>query len=197
MADLDLGSANKAQQEKVIEDLLADLKISSTTRDNLFSLTYRAPDQEKAKRVIQSMVSIFVESSLGASRKDTDSAKVFLNEQIKSFESKLEEAEARVKEFRLRNLDMQLSDGKDAASRIAEFSKQYGDAQLQLREAENARDAAKSQLQAERTQNKNLATQSLLEESAAQVSTPEIDARIDAQKRNLDALAAALHRAAS
>jgi hypothetical protein len=50
--------------------------------------------------VIQSLVSIFVESSLGASRKDTDSAKTFLNEQIKQYEAKLEEAEARVKEFR-------------------------------------------------------------------------------------------------
>ena len=188
MADLDLASSTKVQQDRIIDDLMSGIKIGSTTRDNLFSLSYRESDQEKAKRVIQSLVSIFVESSLGASRKDTDSAKVFLNEQIKSFEAKLEEAETRMKAFRMRNLDMQLSDGKDAASRIAEISKQYGDARLMLREAENARDAAKSQLEAEQSQSKNLLTKSLLAESASQISTPEIDARIDAQKRNLDAL---------
>lgn len=189
MADLDLSSTNKPQQEKVIEDLMKDLRISSTARDNLFTLSYKDADQEKAKRVIQSLVSIFVESSLGATRKDTDSAKVFLNEQIKSFEAKLEEAEARLKEFRLRNLDLQLNDGKDAASRIAELSRQFEDASLQLREAERARDSAKTQLEAERSQNKgSTVTRSLLEESSLQVSTPEIDGRIDAQVRNLDTL---------
>ena len=138
--------------------------------------------------MIQSLVSIFVESSLGASRKDTDSAKTFLNEQIKQYEAKLEEAEARVKEFRLRNIDSQSSDGKDATTRVGELSRQLEQARLELREAENARDAAKQQLAAEKGQGPSLATQSLLQESSISVATPEIDSRIEAQKRNLDAL---------
>jgi polysaccharide chain length determinant protein (PEP-CTERM system associated) len=190
MADLDLGASTKLQQERVIEDLLKELRISSTSRDNLFSLTYRDSDQERAKRVIQSMVSIFVESSLGASRKDTDSAKVFLNEQIKTFEARLEEAEARVKEFRLRNLDMQLTEGKDAAARIAELGRQYEDARLLLREAENARDSAKSQLAAEKNKTRGSELPNLLADASnvGGIATPEIDGRIDAQKRALDAL---------
>ena len=65
-------------------------------------------------------------------------------------------------------------------------------ARLELREAENARDAAKKQLEAERggagSTGANLVTQSLLQESAISVATPEIDGRIDAQKRALDGL---------
>lgn len=188
MADLDLAATSKPQQEQLIEDLMKGIKISSTARDNLFSLSYREADQEKAKRVIQSMVSIFVESSLGASRKDTDSAKVFLNEQIKSYEAKLEESEARLKEFRLRNLDLQTTDGKDMASRLQELGRQLEDAKLQLREAENARDAAKQQLQAERTGNRADKLPDLLAQAEVAVNTPEIDGRLDAQKRNLDGL---------
>lgn len=187
MADLDLKNTSKAQQDSLIESLMKTLEIKSTNRDNLYSLSFRDSDKEKAKRVIQSLVSIFVESSLGASRKDTDSAKVFLNEQIKSYEGKLEEAEARLKEFRLRNLDLQTADGRDSASRLGEISRQLDQARLELREAENARDSAKQQLSAEK-QSGSSVTQSLLQESAISVSTPEIDARIDAQKRNLDAL---------
>ena len=93
MADLDLGASSKLQQDKLYEELSKDIKISSTTRDNLFTLSYQSHDREKAKRVIQSMVSIFVESSLGASRKDTESARAFLDEQIRNFEASLEEAE--------------------------------------------------------------------------------------------------------
>lgn len=188
MADMDLKAASKTEQEALVERLTKEIQIRNTGRDNLYSLAFKDSDQEKAKRVIQSLVSIFVESSLGASRKDTDSAKTFLNEQIKQYEAKLEEAEARVKEFRLRNLDMQSADGKDSATRVAEMSRQLEQAKLELREAENARDSAKAQLAAEKGQGANLATQSLLQESSISVATPEIDARIDALKRNLDGL---------
>lgn len=189
MADLDLKTSSKAQQEALIEELMGTLSIRSTGRDNLYSLAYVDADKEKAKRVIQAMVSIFVESSLGASRKDTDSAKVFLDEQIKGYEAKLEEAETRLKEFRIRNIDMQTGDGKDSASRLAGISQQLETAKLELREAENARDAARKQLEAERTSGGATGVaQSLLQESNLSVATPEIDARLDAQKRALDSL---------
>ncbi|RVU49811.1 XrtA system polysaccharide chain length determinant [Rubrivivax rivuli] len=189
MADLDLRAASKADQDALIEKLTKGIEIRSAGGVNLYSMAYRDQEPEKAKRVIQSLVSIFIESGLGASRKDTDSAKTFLAEQIKTFETKLEEAEARLKEFRLRNLDSQVADGKDAASRLTEIGAQLEAAKLQLREAENARDAAKAQLQAEKGQGSGSSvTQSLLQESALAVSTPELDARLDAQKRNLDGL---------
>ncbi|OYU44011.1 MAG: chain length-determining protein, partial [Burkholderiales bacterium PBB4] len=190
MADLDLKSKSRAEQEALIESLMQSVKIGSVGRDNLYALSYADADRDKAKRVIQSMVSIFVESSLGASRKDTDSAKVFLDEQITAYAARLEEAETRVKEFRLRNIDMQSGDGKDSASRLSEISQLLERAKLDLREAENARDAAKRQVEGERAQAAGgpSTAQSLLQESAVPIVTPEIDARIEAQKRNLDAL---------
>src|SRR6218665_1447617 len=79
MADLDLDSGSKGEQDAVVEHLMRTLQIRSADRDNLYMLSFRDSDPEKAKRPIQSLVSIFVESSMGASRKDTDSAKVFIN----------------------------------------------------------------------------------------------------------------------
>jgi polysaccharide chain length determinant protein (PEP-CTERM system associated) len=188
MADLDLKNDSRAKQEALIEKLMDTLEIKSTARDNLYTLSFKDPDSAKAQRVIQSLVSIFVESSLGASRKDTQSAKFFINEQIKSYEAKLEEAEARLKEFRLRNIDLQTPDGRDSAARLGDLGAQLDQARLELREAETARDAAKTQIAAERSQSGDAAAKSLLEESALSVSTPEIDARIELQKKNLDAL---------
>ena len=188
MADLDLKSAGKGDQEALIERLSKGIEIRTAGGMNLYSLAYRDSEQERAKRVIQSLVSIFVESGLGSSRKDTDAAKTFLNEQIKTFESRLEEAEARMKEFQLRNIATQSADGKDAATRLTEANSQLQAAQLQLREAEFARDAAKQQLAAERGQGANVVIQSLLQESTISVSTPELDARIGELKKNLDAL---------
>ena len=188
MADLDLKADSRSQQEALVTGLMNTLEIKNAGRDNLYSLSFRDSDPVKAQRVIQSLVSIFVESSLGASRKDTASAKSFLNDQIKSYETKLEEAEARLKAFRLRNIQVETAEGKDSAGRLASLAEQLDEARLALREAQNARDSAKEQIANEKVQTSNITTQSLLQESALAVSTPEIDARLEAQKKNLDGL---------
>ena len=72
--------------------------------------------------------------------------------------------------------------------RIGEVTNQLNQARLELREAENAREAAKKQLESEKSQTNNLSTRSVLQESAIIVATPEIDARINAQKSNIDGL---------
>lgn len=193
MADLDLKSRSPAEHEALVTRLMTGLEIKSAGRDNLYTLSFRDSDPETAQRVVQSIVSIFVESSLGASRKDTDTAKVFLNEQIKAYEAKLREAEARLQAFRIRNIDIQAGEGKDSASRLAELGEQLKDARLALREAEQSRDAARKQLESAGTGSATpSAGMSLLDgvgkDSALGFATPEIDARIDAQKRNLDTL---------
>lgn len=188
MADLDLKSQSKEAQDALIDTLMKTLEIKNVGRDNLYVLSYRDSSPEKAKRVVQSLVSIFVESSLGDTRKDSKTAKQFIDEQIKGYVAKLEEAEARMKEFRVRNIEVQTADGKDMADQISAVSSQLSQARLELREAENARDSAKRQLEAEKSQNANITSRSLLQESAMSISTPEIDGRIDVQKRNLDAL---------
>lgn len=188
MADLDLKSQSKSDQDALIDRLMKTLEIKNVGRDNIYVLSYRDSSPDKAKRVVQSLVSIFVESSLGDSRKDSNTAKKFIDAQIKTYMAKLEEAEARMKEFRVRNIELQTADGKDMAGQIGAVSSQLSQARLELREAENARDAAKRQLDAEKSQDADVTSRSLLQESAMSISTPEIDARIDAQKRNLDAL---------
>ncbi|MES2878566.1 MAG: XrtA system polysaccharide chain length determinant [Pseudomonadota bacterium] len=175
MADLDLKSESKEAQEALIDKLMKTLEIKNLGRDNLYVLSYRDSSPEKAKRVIQSLVSIFVESSLGDTRKDSNTARKFIDEQIKVYVTKLEEAEKRLKEFKIKNIELQSADGTDMAGQINAVSGQLSQARLELREAENARDAA-------------LRSRRLMQDSTMAVATPEIDGRLDAQKRNLDML---------
>lgn len=150
MADLDLGTSSKTQQDQLIDELMASVRINRARGDNLFNLTYNNEDQDKAKRVIQSLVSMFLESSIGANRQDSDQAKAFLDEQIRGFEAKMEQAEARILDFRMRNLDVKTSEGGDPASQLGALRQQLQDARLQLREAENMRDSVKAQIEQER-----------------------------------------------
>ena len=189
MADLDLKATSKSDQEALIDRVTRNLSIQTAgnSANNLYLLSYRDSSPEVSKKVVASLLSIFMESSLGASRKDNTTAATFLSEQIKAYETKLEEAEARRKEFRLRNLALTAADGKDSAARLAEASNQLEAARLQLREAVNARDAAKAQLDLETKRSASGGSlSSLLQESAQKFATPELDGRIAELKRALD-----------
>jgi polysaccharide chain length determinant protein (PEP-CTERM system associated) len=180
MADLDLSVKSKQEQEGLIDRLVGTLEIKGL-RDNLFTLAYRDPVPEKAKRVVQSLASMFVESSLGNKRKDTDTARQFIEDQIKIYEGKLSDAENRLKEFKLKNLKSSTGDGKDAFGRIGELELAMNQARLALREAEQSRDALKQQLAAE-------APMLSSQDAAGAPTVPEIDSRLDALKKNLDLL---------
>lgn len=182
MADLDLGVNTTEEREALITRLSRDLRIGSSDRNNLFMLSYADTRPERAQRVVQSLLSLFVESGLGGKRQDADAARRFIEEQIHSYEQKLTEAENRVKEFRLRNMGV-LGDGaQDYISQIGAMTAQLQQAQLEQREAMNGRDALQRQLVGEEPV--------LLPQAPSQsaVSVPEIDGRIDVLRRSLDEL---------
>lgn len=183
MADMDLSAKSKATQEAQIEALTKTLEIKSSNRDNIYTISYRNTDPAVAKKVVQSLLSIFVESSLGDKHQDSDAARKFIDEQISNSEKKLREAENLLKEFKLRNVELETADGKGSMDRLGDIATLLQKSRLELREAENSRDALRRQIVGDEPV--------LLPESPgadAGISLPEIDGRIDAQKRNLDAL---------
>lgn len=182
MADLDLGLKSRAEQERLIDELALAIEVKGVAgRNDLYTLSYRDTQPDRAKRVVQSLTSIFVESGLGDKRKDSDSARRFIEDQIKVYAAKLDEAENRLKEFKLRNIGM--SEDKNYFTRMSELSGALNQARLELREAENARDALQRQMVGEEP----VLTPDVSDDPAG-ASLPEIDARIDALKRNLDSL---------
>jgi polysaccharide chain length determinant protein (PEP-CTERM system associated) len=183
MADLDLGVNSPNQKEALIEQVTKSLSIKSVGRDNLYTLGFVDTDPERARKVVQSLTTVFVESSLGDKRSDTDSARKFIDEQIAIYQKKLEEAENRLKQFKLQNIEVGLDKDGGAGGRLSDLSTQLAQARLELREAENSRDAIKRQIVGEEPV--------LLPDtpgSESSVSIPDIDGRIDAQKRNLDTM---------
>lgn len=183
MADLDLGLDTATGKEALVDHLTKKLQIRGVGRDNLYTLEYRDISPDRARKVVQSLTTIFIESSLGTKNSDADSARKFVEEQIRSYQQKLEDAEARLKDFKLKNIEMQLDSGKASTERISEIGNQLSQARLQLREAEFSRDAIKRQLAGEEPV--------LLPDvpgMESSVSIPEIDGRIETQKRNLDVL---------
>ncbi len=181
-ADLDHLARTDAERERLIDSLLQTIKISGSGRENLYNVTYRDTKPERAKLVVQTLVSMFVESGLGDKRRDTEGARKFIDEQIRAYEARLEEAENRLKEFKLRNLGMSDGGGKDYFARIGALTEELAKQRSELRVAEQSLEALKRGLADEEP---NLLSEA---PALANVTVPELDTRIDAQRRQLDEL---------
>ncbi|WP_341929158.1 XrtA system polysaccharide chain length determinant [Methyloversatilis discipulorum] len=189
MADLDLEAKTKTEREKLIDDLIASVKLTSSGRDNLYIVSYRDQKPARAQKVVQAMVTLFVESGLGSKRQDADQARKFIEEQIKAYEAKLLEAENRLKEFKLKNLERPGGGQKDYFGSLGEVQAQLNQAQLDLREATNSRDALKRQLLGEEpTISADNSAMTFAPSGPGGPSTAEIDMRISGMKNEVEGL---------
>jgi polysaccharide chain length determinant protein (PEP-CTERM system associated) len=183
-SDMDLLAQTQGEKDKLVDQLMREIRLASGRGDNLYNISYRDTSPERARRVVQNFVSMFVESGLGDKRRDAEGARRFIDDQIKSYEARLAEAENRMKEFRLANMTL-LGGGSTGSyvTQIATLTDELNRANLELRAAEQSRDALKQQLSSE-----NPSMLPALPAGPAVSVTPELDARIDTQKRQVDEL---------
>jgi len=180
MTDLDVRAKTPKEMEALLDGLASDIKLEAGRGDNLYVIKYQHRDPEVAKRVVQSLLTILVETSLGTKRKDTDTAKRFIEDQLKGYEEKLIAAENALKEFKQKHVGLMPGQGGDYFAKLASAQQALSEAQLALREAESRRDQLKRQLADEEPETKGGAE--------AVAANPEIDARIQDQQKRLDQL---------
>ena len=179
MSDLNLSAKTNEQTESQIDYLTRTIDLRSSGGINLYTIAFRNSNPDSARKVVQSLLTIFVESNLGNKRKDSDTARRFIDDQIKSYEQKLTQAENALKEFKISNLATMQGNGKDYFTQMSEAGNELATARLSLEEAENGRTALRRQMAGEDTV--------LLNNNDTQgVAVPEIDSRIAALKHNLD-----------
>lgn len=178
MTDLDISAKDEGQSEKIIDDLQSNIRITPGG-ENLFTISYQNSNPQLATRVVESLLTIFVEGSLGHKRKDTDSARKFIEEQLKAYEQKLVLAESALKDFKRKYVGIMPGSGGGYFERLAQSRQAVDDARLELREAENRRNELKRQLAGE---------EPVMLDDEVSGSNPQIDARINTLKEQLDSL---------
>jgi polysaccharide chain length determinant protein (PEP-CTERM system associated) len=178
MVDLDIKAKTVKDHDEFVNELMSQIKIGTTGRDNLFTISYSNDNPKLAKDVVQSLLTIFVEGSLGGNKQESASAIRFIDEQIKSYEEKLAAAEAALMTFKQKNVGLMPGQGSDYLSKLTSAAESLNQAKLELREAEQARDAVKNQISDDEPVQ-------MVEQSPV---NPEIDGRIQTLNKNLDAL---------
>jgi polysaccharide chain length determinant protein (PEP-CTERM system associated) len=145
--DLDLTINSPSDRERMLTRLAGDIRVSPQTR-NLFSITYRDRSPKVAHDVVQTLLTIFVESATGTSRADMENARRFLERQIQSYEQQLRAAEKRRADFRARYVEVLPSETNPGVPALegARVQAQLLDGRLQ--DALITRDALKQEVEA-------------------------------------------------
>ncbi|MET0012459.1 MAG: XrtA system polysaccharide chain length determinant [Sedimenticola sp.] len=150
MSDLDLQVKNDEQKDALIDSLKDGISLSGDRRNtSLYSISFSHSDRQVAKTVVQSLITVFIESTLGKERKESTDAHDFLDKQIADYEQRLVEAENRLADFKRRHVGVMPGETEGYYQRLEAAVGQLNAAKLQLREAENRQRELQRQIEGE------------------------------------------------
>ena len=91
-----------AAQEAAINSLRSHIEIDPDQGDGFVEFHYKAPDPQRAYRVVQLLVNLFMEANDDRAERDLNQADVFLDTQIAVYQRKLAESQQKLAEFHSR-----------------------------------------------------------------------------------------------
>lgn len=139
------GGESDIQKNSVIDRLRNSLNMRVSNR-NFIELSYSSPGPDKSFRVLSSALDRFVERTSSKKRSESAGAYEFIDAQVKTYKRQLEEAEARLKEFRSTNQDGTQS---NVQSRIERLRSDIENLKLEIQQSEQEVELTTAQLEDE------------------------------------------------
>jgi polysaccharide chain length determinant protein (PEP-CTERM system associated) len=184
---LDAHATTTAQVDAVIAGLQTGIQIEAArggprdSADGVYNIAYRDNDRDRAVAVVNGTLNNFVESTIGANQRQTDTAERFLDERVKEYEARLAQAEQALAEFNKNNAGRLPGSQGGYFQRMQAEREALVQARGDLRILESRREELAAQLRGEHA----VATDTPL---AANPPPNSLDARIRDAETRLDAL---------
>jgi len=182
MADLDILANNQNEFDILISQLASNIKLARTSKDNLYTISYSGNNPIKATQIVQAVLKVFVDNTVGQSRDETLIAKQFFTEQIAEYESRLAQAEQRLTQFRQKNGSLISKSGNGYYKTLTTLESALDATQLKQREIESQLTAARQKMSGERP------NFGLLTQAQKRQYTTTYDERIRKMQDSLDRL---------
>jgi polysaccharide chain length determinant protein (PEP-CTERM system associated) len=162
MTDLDLVAKTEVEKEEIMASLRSRLGVNrGSAEDNLFSVSFVDRDPQVAHDVVQALLTIFVETNLGANREDLATTQEFLDNQLTDYKRQIDAAEQQLTQFQLQNrgflpgpgsYDEELRNARGTLSQLQaertqadELRNQFSGQLSQVAQGDNAQDNALAQ----------------------------------------------------
>ena len=147
MTDLDVKAVTDFDRETLLTQLGRQVRLSGVRNNaSLYNVTYSSSDPVLAKRMVQAVITVFIETTMGDERKDSESAQEFLDQQIALYETRLTEAERRLSSFKRDNSGRMPGESGGYYQRLDLARSRESAARLELLETVNRRDDLQKQL---------------------------------------------------
>jgi polysaccharide chain length determinant protein (PEP-CTERM system associated) len=143
------GMADLADGELGLDRMYLQLQKSILVKAegrNLFSVTYRNRDPQLARRVVASLLDIFVATNVGHNRANMTDARAFIDGQLAEYEDKLKQAEGRLADFKARHMDILAATGSSFSVRLEAARDELNAARVKFSESEITRDQLRAGL---------------------------------------------------
>jgi polysaccharide chain length determinant protein (PEP-CTERM system associated) len=178
LMDMDIKVNGPKEMEELIDSVKDRIRVVNEKNSSIYTISFTDTDRLQSKKMVQTLLNIFVEDAMGKSVKESDSAIDFLDNQIQKYDTLLMEAEQRREAFRRKNIGLMPKDGANYFSQLQESSGLLEQAKLSLAESVNRRENIFAQIE------------SLKSDSSAQniMGKSTLDVRIDGQESNLGEL---------
>ncbi|MBI5451162.1 MAG: chain length-determining protein [Gammaproteobacteria bacterium] len=181
--DFDINTRTDKDMEEVLDELTSKIEIESNVKEpNLYLISYSHHQSAKAKQVVQEALNIFMENTLGDTRKESASAQKFLEEQIREYEARLHESENKLLEFKQTNIGLMPDQSGGYYSRLQSLRDGLDQSRLELRQAEQeraeySRQLAEAEAKIKRSQNFTSPEIRSLDQKIAELKD-QLDARL-------------------
>lgn len=149
MTDLDLRLGTPESKEQFIAAVVRRISVSGGGR-NIFNMSFHDRNPEVAQQVVQSLLSIFVESNVGSARSDIEKARLFIEGQVSRYEQDLRAAEAKLADYKKTHATFLGSTSSTFTQRLEEKRAESRVLSIQLDDARSRRAALQQGL--DRTQ---------------------------------------------
>jgi len=121
--DLDVRAKTPAEREELITKLRQKIVIDAqtsgrNTTDVLFTLSYKDTSRTKSLEVVDRLLNMFIEDTLGGKRAGSEEAQRFLRDQISDYETRLRSAEERLAAFKKKNVGLVPGEQGDYFARL-------------------------------------------------------------------------------
>jgi polysaccharide chain length determinant protein (PEP-CTERM system associated) len=177
---LSLRATTPADKDELLLKLDAAVSVKGAGPKDLYNISYTDPDRQMAQKVVQAFLQILMNDTLGANTASTDTAQNFLQDQVKAYSNRLNEAEKKLADFQKANVGYIPSQGGSSYfSRLQAAETQLQNLQGQYDMAVTGRATAQQQMRA-------MASGSAT--SAIDPRTQEIDKQIATYQQKLNQL---------
>jgi polysaccharide chain length determinant protein (PEP-CTERM system associated) len=177
--DLYMRAPSERDRAELANELAQKIRITGDPQSRLYSITYGDQDPHVSYAVVKTLLNLFVGESVGEKRADAESAQKFLVRQLKEYEQRLTESEARLAAFKRKNVGYMPDDRGGYFERLQAEMQEVDRLKASLSLAQNKRTELRGKLLGTADAGANVT------DAAVETS---VDQRILEAKRSLDEL---------